>query len=47
VMQNIKALGISCIFVSHNQKLMSLADKILVMEKDGYKLEQVRTTVNV
>jgi len=47
VMQNIRALGISCIFVSHNQTLMSLADKILVMEKDGYKLEQVRTTVNV
>ena len=47
VMQNIKALGISCIFVSHNQTLMSLADKILVMEKDGYKLQRVSTTVNV
>mgnify|MGYP001578680115 CR=1 FL=1 len=46
VMQNIKALGISCIFVSHNHKLMSLADTILMMEPSGYKFHRIRKTVD-
>jgi len=41
VMQNIKALGVTCIFVSHNQKLLPLAHKVLLMSHQGQKLHKL------
>ncbi|MFT6437608.1 MAG: ATP-binding cassette subfamily B protein RaxB [Candidatus Azotimanducaceae bacterium] len=41
VMKNIQALGITFIFVSHNQKLMSLADKVLIMKNGDHRLHQL------
>ncbi|MFT4714378.1 MAG: ABC-type Fe3+/spermidine/putrescine transport system ATPase subunit, partial [Candidatus Azotimanducaceae bacterium] len=35
------ALGITFIFVSHNQKLMSLADKVLIMKNGDHRLHQL------
>ena len=43
VMKNIRRLGITCVFVSHNQKLMSLADKVLIMKSDDYQLHRVKS----
>lgn len=44
VMRNIRNLGITFIFVSHNQRLMSLADKVLIMKNDGHRLHHVKKT---
>lgn len=42
VMKNILELGITCIFITHNRKMLALADRVLFMSAGSHRLRRVR-----
>ena len=42
VMCNLLALNITCVFVTHNRKMLAQADSVIVRTQEGWAMKRVR-----